>query len=150
MQAYRSQSRDGVERIGIMIWKIAVLVIGLHCTLLMIPQQGLLDGFVIGSSLLQASALVLLTVGMAWVVVNYVRARWSWTRHARYAPQPGLNAQSHSWIALHGSEWLLALGLEGMLAAQIIQVSIAYIGQNELSWARIGALMIIALSRILI
>jgi hypothetical protein len=96
MQSYRSQSRDAIERIGITIWKIAVLVIGLHCS----PQLFI--------------------------------------------------AHSNPWSVLRGSEWMVALGLEGMLAAQIIQVSMAYVGQNELSWSRIGMLMIVALSRVLI
>jgi hypothetical protein len=155
MQSYRAQSRDPVERIGILIWKIAVLVIGLHCTLLMIAQQGLLDGLIIGSSLLQTSALVLLTLGMVLVVVKYVRARPSWTSRPWHGALPaGLRQRVSSAttyaIVLRGSEWMLALGLEAMLAAQIIQVSMAYVGHNELSWWRIGLLMIIALSRVLI
>ena len=167
MESYQSPSRDAVERIGITIWKVAVLGIGLHCILLMIPQQGLLDGLAIGSSLLQASALVLLTLGMVLAVVKYVRAHWSWTSRrwpgalpahlrrrvtiaTKYAAERRLSAQSSPQLILRGSAWMLALGLEGMLAAQIIQVSMAYIGQNELSWPRVGVLIIIALSRILL
>lgn len=134
-----------------MAWKIAVLGIALHCTLLMIPQQGLLDGLVVGSSLLQASALVLLTIGMVLAAVKYIGADWSWSGRAR----PGLllarlSAQSSPQIMMRGTAWMMALGLEGILAAQIIQVSMAYIGQHELSWARIAILVIVALSRVLL
>jgi hypothetical protein len=48
-----------------------------------------------------------------------------------------------------GANWMLALGLESMLAAQIIQVSISSAGQSELSWWRMSVVVIIALSRIL-
>ena len=48
-----------------------------------------------------------------------------------------------------GANWMLALGLESMLAAQIIQVSISSAGQSELSWWRMSVIVIIALSRIL-
>jgi hypothetical protein len=37
-----------------------------------------------------------------------------------------------------GTNWMLALGLETMLAAHIIQLSVASRGQNELSWWRMG------------
>jgi hypothetical protein len=167
MEAYQSQPRDVVERIGIMIWKIAVLGIALHCTLLMVQQQGLLDGLIIGSSLLQASALVLLALGMALAVVKYVRAHWPWASRlwdralpahlrqriamaTKHAAGRRLSPQRSRQLVLRGSEWMLALGLEAMLAAQIIQVSMAYLGQNELSWPRVGLLAIIALSRILL
>ena len=49
-----------------------------------------------------------------------------------------------------GANWMLALGLESMLAAQVIQVSIASAGQSELSWWRMSVVVLIAFSRILI
>jgi len=162
MQIDRSQSPDLIERIGIVIWKIAVLLIVLRCALALIRQQGVLDGLRIGSMLLQGSALVLITVGGAWAVIHAFRARAS--RPPRPVPTrrdltrpirktdaalalTAVHALQH--MTWRGSNWMLALGVESMLAAQIIQVSVASAGQNELSWWRMLLVVIIALSRIL-
>ena len=165
MQRDQSQSPDVVERIGIVIWKIAVLVIALRCTLALISQQGLLDRLSIGSKVLQGSALVLMTAGGIWAVIRALRARAS--RLPRPGPVPTRRdvtrpiSQTDTYFALtaaqalqhmmwRGSNWMLALGLESMLAAQIIQVSVASAGQNELSWWRMIMVAIVALSRILL
>jgi len=162
MQIDRSQSPDVIERIGIVIWKIAVLLIALRCTLALIHQQGVLDGLSIGSMVLQGSALVLITAGGIWAVIRALRVsrlpqpRSTPRRRAATRPMPGTDA-SLALTAAHGiqhmmwrgANWMLALGLESMLAAQIIQVSIASAGQNELSWWRMSVVVIIALSRIL-
>jgi len=39
MQLDRSESPDLIERIGIVIWKIAVLLIALRCALALIPHE---------------------------------------------------------------------------------------------------------------
>jgi hypothetical protein len=58
MHIDRLQSPDVIERIGIVIWKIAMLVIALRCILALIQQQGVLDGLRgIGGMALQGSAL---------------------------------------------------------------------------------------------
>jgi hypothetical protein len=164
MQIDRSQSPDVIERIGIVIWKIAVLLIALRCTLALIPQQGVLDGLRIGSVVLQSSALVLITAGGAWAAVRALRLsaprlsrrdpaleRRSVTRPIRQADASHAltAAQALQHLMWRGYNWMLALGLESMLAAQIIQVSVASAGQNELSWWRMSVVVIIALSRIL-
>jgi hypothetical protein len=165
MNSYQSHAPDVVERIGIVIWKIAVLVIGLRLILVLIPQQSLLDGLVTGSALLYGSALVLVTAGIVHVVVNSASAGKSGpTRPDAVAALRRLlqriptshtqrrisSSQSMQHIMWRGSNWMLALGLESMLAAQIIQVSIASVGQNELNWWKMGIVTIIAVSRILI
>jgi hypothetical protein len=73
MQIEQDQTPDLTERIGIVIWKIAVLVIGLRGILALVPRQGVLDGLSIGSMVLQASALVLMTVGASWAVIRALR-----------------------------------------------------------------------------
>jgi hypothetical protein len=164
MQIDRSQSPDVVERIGIVIWKIAVLLIALRCILALIPQQGVLDGLSIGARMLQGGALVLITAGGIWAVIRALRAhaprpavpshapeRRALTRPSRDTDTSLVLTAAHGMqhMMWRGANWMLALGLESMLAAQIIQVSIASAGQNELSWWRICAVLIIALSRIL-
>ena len=164
MYSYQSHSPDIVERLGMVIWKIAVLVLGLRFLVVLTPQQGLLDGLVAGSSLLQGSALVLITAGIGWALIRSVRARGSWPMRSRIIGEPGslgqhiskryiyqalLRAESMQRLMWRGSNWLLALGLEALLAAQIIEVSMAYAKQNDLNWSRIGVVGIIALSRIL-
>jgi hypothetical protein len=164
MYSEQSQSPDVIERIGIVIWKIAVLVIALRFALALVPQHGLLDGLASGSALLQAGALVLIALGCAWALMRAVRARVSRRTRAEPVPAPesarrrirdkaafrSLSAaQSIQHIMWRGSNWMLALGLESMLAAQIIQVSIASAGQQGLSWWRIGLVAIIAIGRIL-
>jgi hypothetical protein len=165
MQIDRSQSPDLIERIGIVIWKIAVLVIALRCILALIPHEGVLNGLGIGSMVLQGSALVLITAGGGWAIIRALRARTPWLPRPGPAPRqrtvtrpsPDTDA-SLARSAAHGMQhmmwrganWMLALGLESMLAAQIIQVSITSAGQNELSWWGMSVVVIIALSRILI
>ena len=164
MQIERAQSPDVVERIGIVIWKIAVLLIALRCTLALIPQHGMLDGLSIGGKVLQSTALVLIAAGGGWAIIRALRTRASWLPRPRSAPRryamtrpiPDANAplaltaahgiQHMMW---RGANWILALGLESMLAAQIIQVSIASAVQNELNWWRMSAVVIIAIGRIL-
>ena len=148
MQIDRSQSPDVIERIGIVIWKIAVLVIALRCILALIQQQGVLDGLSIGGMVLQGSALMLITVGGGWAVIRALRIRAPWLPRPRSTPgrravaRPIRDAEvSLALTAAHGiqhmmwrgANWMLALGLESMLAAQIIQVSISSAGQSELS-----------------
>jgi hypothetical protein len=164
MQIDQSQSPDVVERMGIVIWKIAVLLIALRCILALIPQHGMLDGLSMGSMILQGGALVLMSVGGGWAIIRALRTRAPWLPRPRFAPsrrvvtRPSRDTEaSLVRIAAHslhhmmwrGANWMLALGLESMLAAQIIQVSIAAAGQSELSWWRISVVVIIALSRIL-
>jgi hypothetical protein len=141
------------------IWKISVLLIALRCILAIIPQQGVLDGLSIGGTVLQSTALMLITAGGGWALI---RAPWlprprstpgrrSSTRPIRDAEVSLARTAAHGMhhMMWRGANWMLALGLESMLAAQIIQVSIASAGQNELSWRRISVVVIIALSRIL-
>jgi hypothetical protein len=164
MQLDRSQPPDVVERIGIVIWKIAVLVIALRCTLALILQQGVIDGLSIGSMMLQGSALVLMTAGGGWAVIRTLRTRVPWLPRPCSAPRrPALTrpipdtedslaltaAHALHYIIWRGANWMLALGLESMLAAQIIQVSIVSVGQNELSWWRMSVIVIITIGRIL-
>jgi hypothetical protein len=164
MQVDQEQTPDVIERIGIVIWKIAVLVIALHCILALIPQHGVLDGLRIGGTVLQGGALVLMTAGAGWAAIRALRARAPWLPRPRSAPEqrgvtrPIRDAEaSFALTAAHGihhmmwrgANWMLALGLESMLAAQIIQVSIASAGQNELSWWRMSVVVIIAIGRIL-
>jgi hypothetical protein len=162
MQIDQSQSPDLIERIGIVIWKIAVLVIALRCILALIPYEGVLNGLGIGSMMLQGSALVLITAGGGWAVIRALRARAPWlpgpaTRQRTVTrPSPDTDASlarstAHGMqhMMWRGANWMLALGLESMLAAQIIQVSVTSAGQNELSWWGMSVVVIIALSRIL-
>lgn len=164
MQRDQSHSPDIVERIGIVIWKITVLVIALRCILALIPQQSVLDGLSIGGMVLQGCALVLIIAGGGWAVIRALRARVSWlprphsTLRRRTVTRPIQDPEvSLAFTAAHGiqhmmwrgANWMLALGLESVLAAQILQVSIASVEQNELSWWRISVVVIIALSRIL-
>jgi len=159
MQIEQDQTPDLTERIGIVIWKIAVLVITLRGILALVPRQGVLDGLRIGSMVLQASALVLMTVGAGWAVIRALRG----TRLPGAAPRRRAVAHplrdtegSLARTAAHGlqhmmwrgANWMLALGLESLLAAQIIQVSIVSAGQNELSWWRMSVVVIIAVGRI--
>jgi hypothetical protein len=164
MQIDRAHSPDVVERIGIVIWKIAVLMIALRCILALMPQHGVLDGLRIGGAVLQGCALVLMATGAGWAVIHALRSRAPWlpgpgstpgrralTRPIRHTEPSPARTAAHG---LHhmiwpGANWMLALGLEGMLATQIIQVSLASAGQNELSWWRISAVVIIAIGRIL-
>jgi hypothetical protein len=164
MHIDRSQSPDVIERMGMVIWKIAVLLIALRCILALIPQQGVLDGLSIGSMVLEGSALVLIAAGGGWAVIRALRIRVPWFPRSGFTPKrraltrpirnteaslarTGAHGVHH--MMWRGANWILALGLESMLAAQIIQVSIASAGQNEPSWWRISVVVIIALSRIL-
>jgi len=165
MQINQEQTPDVTERIGIVIWKIAALLIALRCILAIIPQQGVLDGLSIGGTVLQSSALVLITVGGSWAVIRALRIRAPWLPRCGSTPgrsgvtrpiqdteislaRSAVHGMNH--MMWRGANWMLALGLESMLAAQIIQVSIASAGQSELSWWRMSVVVIIALSRILI
>jgi hypothetical protein len=164
MQREQSHSPDVVERIGIVIWKIAVLLIALRCTLALIPQQGVLDGLRVGGMLLQGGALVLMTAGAGWAVIRALRLPALWLARRGSAPgrrvvtrpirDPRASPALTAAYGLHhmmwrGANWMLALGLESMLAAQIIQLSIASAGQPELSWWRMSLVVIIAIGRIL-
>lgn len=164
MQIDRSQAPDLIERIGMVIWKIAVLLIALRCILALIPQQDVLDRLSIGSMVLQAGALVLMGLGGGWAVLRALRVHG--LRRARPRPAPRRRDVTHTirdaqaplalsaaygmqHLMWRGANWMLALGLESMLAAQIIQVSVTSASQNELSWWRMSVVAIIALSRIL-
>src|SRR4051794_19084658 len=78
MQRDHSQSPDVVERIGIVIWKIAVLLIALRCILALIPQHGVLDGLRMGGMVLQGCALMLMTAGGGWAIIRVLRTRAPW------------------------------------------------------------------------
>jgi hypothetical protein len=163
MQIDRSQPPDLLERIGIVIWKIAVLVIALRGTLALVAQQGVLAGLSVGSMVLQSCALVLIAAGGGWAIIRALRGGAPGLARPGSAPRrPGAaRPESEASLALRaaqgmqhmmwrGTNWMLALGLESMLAAQIIQVSIVSVGQSELSWWRLSVVIVIALSRILI
>ena len=107
---------------------------------------------------------MLIAVGGGWAVIRALRIRAPWLPRPRSAPGRGAVARpirdtevSLALTAAHGiqhmmwrgANWRLALGLESMLAAQDIQVSISSAGQSELSWWRMSVVVIIALSRIL-
>src|SRR3954452_4760398 len=87
MQREQLQSPDVVERIGIVIWKIAVLLIALRYILARIPQHGVLDGLRIGSMVLEGGALVLMTAGGGWAIIHALRARASCLPRPRLAPR---------------------------------------------------------------
>jgi hypothetical protein len=149
MQRDQPHSPDVVERIGIVIWKIAVLLIALRCILAVIPQHGVLDRLRIGSMVLKGGAIVVIIAGSGWAIIRALRARASWLPRPSSAPRQravtrpiqgtGASLARTAALSLHhmiwrGASWMLALGLESMFAAQIIQVSIAAAGQIELSW----------------
>src|SRR6266487_4235383 len=79
-----------VDQIGLQMWGMAVLVIGLSLAMRLNNQSTVLQTILLGALVFYLAGLVLITLGVVHVVRTHVRAILAHQRtHLRYA-RPGL------------------------------------------------------------
>ncbi len=152
-----------VDQIGLQMWAMSVLVIGLSLGMRLNSQSNLLRMIVLGASLLYLVGFVLIVVGVLNVLRIHVKARKTGQRtHLRYA-RPALiplwyyiygaqgagpGARARRWASLrfdHGQAW--AWGTECLIAAGIIETALMLAMQPPL-WRHVGLLAVLAVVRV--
>lgn len=151
-----------VDRIGLLMWIIATLVIGLSLALRLNTQPAVLQVVVQGAFAAYLIGLALIALGMLHVVQTHFRALKAGRRtHLRYArpalcplwyhiygaSRPGARPWAHGWASLrfdHGQAW--AWGSECLLVAGIIETALMLAAQHPL-WHQIGMLAVLAAVR---
>jgi uncharacterized membrane protein len=151
-----------VDQVGLQMWGMAVLVIGLSLLMRLNNQSAILQIIVPGALLVYVVGLFLIALGVLHVVRTHFRAIKTRHRaHLRYArsalfplwyhvygvPSAGASARAQRWASLrfdHGQAW--AWGTECLIAAGIIETALMLAEQHPL-WHQIGTLAVLAVVR---
>ena len=126
-----------VEALGMLFWKISVLVVGLRMAIVAPIHPTLLAWLARSVQLLLFGALALLALGLLRLLAS--AAGWALRRHADRHPAFGREV----WRAwLHG-DWSSPLAIDCALAAAIIMIAVTLAAREQLDWgcaAWIGAI----------
>jgi uncharacterized membrane protein len=151
-----------VDQIGVVMWMVAVLVIGLSLALRLNTQSAVVRVVAEGVFVTYLIGLVLIALGILHVVRTHFRATKAGQRvRLRYARPalfplwfhiygvPGLGARpwARRWASLrfdHGQAW--AWGVESLLVAGIIEMALMLAAQRPI-WRQIGMLVVLAAIR---
>ena len=136
------QSPDRIDELGILYWKISVLVIGLRMVIAVPLYPRLLAMLIQVVTLLLWGALGLVIaslLGLLWRTTS-----WSYQRpEAR--PAAGLDAIWRAWL---GRDWLIKLAIDCTLAAAIIPLAFMLAVQERLDWRGVIWLMFVGMIRV--
>lgn len=150
------------DRIGLVMWVIAVLVIGFSLVVRINKEPAVLNIIVLGAFVAYFIGLVLLALGVLHVLRTRLRAMKAQQRtHLRYArpalfplwyqiysaPSAGSGRRAHRWASLrfdHGQA--CAWGIECLLVAVIMEAALMLAEQHPL-WHHIGLLAVLAAVR---
>ena len=131
-----------IDELGMLFWKIGVLVIGLRLVIA-VPLPALLQ-----AALTQAVTL-LLQVALALVLAGLTRLLWHMLR-AGYRAQgrqlaPALRQAWRAWL---GSEWLIRLAVDCVLSGLIVLLGVTLAAQERLDWPGVAWLAVIGAIRV--
>lgn len=151
-----------VDQIGLQMWGMGVLAIGLSFAIRLDNQSAMLLVILRGAFVAYLTGLTLIALGLLdilWTRFRTIRngsqARQRYARpallplwyHVYGAPRAGRGARAHRWAALrfdHGQAW--AWGTECLIMAGIVETALMLAHQHPL-WHNVGTLAILAVVR---
>lgn len=152
-----------VDQIGLQMWGMAVLVIGLSLGIQLDNQSAVLRIILLGALLIYMVGLLLIALGVLQVMHAHFRINKTGRRaHLRYArpalvplwfhvygaPSAGQGARAHRWASLrfdHGRAW--AWGTECLIVAGIVETALMLAAGHPL-WHQVGTLAVLAVVRV--
>jgi len=144
-----------VDQIGLQMWLMAVLVIGLSLGIQLNGQSALLQIMLLGALVAYMVGLLLIALGVLDIVSTHYRAKKAGQRaHDRYArpaliplwyhiygaPNAGAGVFARCWASLrfdHGRAW--AWGTECLIVAGIVETALMLAAHHPL-WHQVGTL----------
>lgn len=137
-QSREPRSREWIDELGMLYWKIGVLVIGLRLVVVLPMPALVLEA-------LTNMVMALLKIGFTLTLVGAIRLLWHMFRGSYRRPTA---AFGQSWRAWLGSEWPIGLAIDCLLSALIVLLGATLAAQERLDWLVVAWLAVIGLVRV--